>query len=59
MLQVPLPVLKLCYILVPLLYSGLLSKLLLANPEARINIADIQKDRWFTQGKAPNFVQLN
>ncbi|XP_051903123.1 serine/threonine-protein kinase Chk1 [Hippocampus zosterae] len=28
----------------------LLSKLLLAKPEARITIADIQKDRWFTQG---------
>nr|XP_057942264.1 serine/threonine-protein kinase Chk1 isoform X1 [Doryrhamphus excisus] len=28
----------------------LLSKLLLAKPEARITIADIKKDRWFTQG---------
>ncbi|XP_061659706.1 serine/threonine-protein kinase Chk1 [Syngnathoides biaculeatus] len=27
----------------------LLSKLLLANPKARITIADIQKDRWFAQ----------
>lgn len=32
--------------------SGLLSKLLLASPDARITIADIQKDRWFTQGKS-------
>ncbi|XP_034406942.1 serine/threonine-protein kinase Chk1 isoform X2 [Cyclopterus lumpus] len=29
---------------------SLLSKLLLASPDARITIADIQKDRWFTQG---------
>ncbi|XP_068456937.1 serine/threonine-protein kinase Chk1 [Clinocottus analis] len=29
---------------------SLLSKLLLAAPDARITIADIQKDRWFTQG---------
>ncbi|XP_067350840.1 serine/threonine-protein kinase Chk1 isoform X2 [Channa argus] len=29
---------------------SLLSKLLLASPNARITIADIQKDRWFTQG---------
>lgn len=29
---------------------SLLSKLLLASPGARITIADIQKDRWFTQG---------
>lgn len=29
---------------------SLLSKLLLPHPDARINIADIQKDRWFTQG---------
>ncbi|XP_037604557.1 serine/threonine-protein kinase Chk1 [Sebastes umbrosus] len=28
---------------------SLLSKLLLASPDARIIIADIQKDRWFTQ----------
>ncbi|KAM9846826.1 serine/threonine-protein kinase Chk1 [Aulostomus maculatus] len=28
----------------------LLSKILLANPNARIAIADIKKDRWFTQG---------
>lgn len=25
--------------------------MLLAKPKARINIADLQKDRWFTQGK--------
>uniref|UniRef100_A0A4W6D592 Serine/threonine-protein kinase CHK1 n=1 Tax=Lates calcarifer TaxID=8187 RepID=A0A4W6D592_LATCA len=31
---------------------SLLSKLLLASPDARITIADIQKDRWFTQGKS-------
>uniref|UniRef100_A0A8C9YF30 Serine/threonine-protein kinase CHK1 n=1 Tax=Sander lucioperca TaxID=283035 RepID=A0A8C9YF30_SANLU len=30
---------------------SLLSKLLLPSPDARITIADIQKDRWFTQGK--------
>ncbi|CAK6953856.1 serine/threonine-protein kinase Chk1 [Scomber scombrus] len=29
---------------------SLLSKLLLASPDARIDIAAIQKDRWFTQG---------
>lgn len=29
---------------------SLLSKLLLATPNARITIADIQKDRWFTHG---------
>ncbi|CAG5873911.1 serine/threonine-protein kinase Chk1 [Menidia menidia] len=29
---------------------SLLSKLLLASPDARITITDIQKDRWFTQG---------
>ncbi|XP_035482333.1 serine/threonine-protein kinase Chk1 [Scophthalmus maximus] len=29
---------------------SLLSKLLLASPDARITIADIQKDRWFTHG---------
>ncbi|XP_056264195.1 serine/threonine-protein kinase Chk1 [Pseudoliparis swirei] len=29
---------------------SLLSKLLLASPDARLTIADIQKDRWFTQG---------
>lgn len=29
---------------------SLLSKLLLASPDARVTIADIQKDRWFTQG---------
>nr|XP_020453998.1 serine/threonine-protein kinase Chk1 isoform X2 [Monopterus albus] len=29
---------------------SLLSKLLIASPDARIPIADIQKDRWFTQG---------
>ncbi|KAF1378587.1 hypothetical protein PFLUV_G00192090 [Perca fluviatilis] len=29
---------------------SLLSKLLLPSPDARITIADIQKDRWFTQG---------
>ncbi|KAM7398000.1 hypothetical protein PAMA_006058 [Pampus argenteus] len=29
---------------------SLLSKLLLASPDTRINIAGIQKDRWFTQG---------
>ncbi|KAL3042864.1 serine/threonine-protein kinase Chk1 [Trematomus bernacchii] len=29
---------------------SLLSKLLLAGPDARITIADIKKDRWFTQG---------
>ncbi|TMS14379.1 serine/threonine-protein kinase Chk1 [Larimichthys crocea] len=29
---------------------SLLSKLLLAAPDARITITDIQKDRWFTQG---------
>ncbi|XP_041863657.1 serine/threonine-protein kinase Chk1 [Melanotaenia boesemani] len=29
---------------------GLLSKLMLASPDARITIPDIQKDRWFTQG---------
>lgn len=29
---------------------SLLSKLLLASPNARITIADIQKDRWFIQG---------
>ena len=39
-------------ILNKLLPSGLLSKLLLASPDARITIADIQKDRWFTQGKS-------
>lgn len=32
--------------------SGLLSKLLLASPNARITIADIQKDRWFTLGES-------
>ncbi|GAA6232185.1 serine/threonine-protein kinase Chk1 [Lates japonicus] len=32
---------------------SLLSKLLLASPDARITIADIQKDRWFTQGVKP------
>ncbi|XP_028277947.1 serine/threonine-protein kinase Chk1 [Parambassis ranga] len=33
---------------------SLLSKLLLAEPDARITIADIKKDCWFTQGvKAP------
>ncbi|KAM7374338.1 hypothetical protein PAMP_007004 [Pampus punctatissimus] len=31
---------------------SLLSKLLLASPDARINIAGIQKDRWFTQGRS-------
>uniref|UniRef100_A0A8C2WWD1 Serine/threonine-protein kinase Chk1 n=1 Tax=Cyclopterus lumpus TaxID=8103 RepID=A0A8C2WWD1_CYCLU len=31
---------------------SLLSKLLLASPDARITIADIQKDRWFTQGRS-------
>lgn len=34
------------------LNSGLLSKLLLASPDARIAITDIQKDRWFTEGKS-------
>uniref|UniRef100_A0A8P4GAS3 non-specific serine/threonine protein kinase n=1 Tax=Dicentrarchus labrax TaxID=13489 RepID=A0A8P4GAS3_DICLA len=29
---------------------SLLSKLLLASPDTRITIADVQKDRWFTQG---------
>ncbi|KAG7217277.1 hypothetical protein INR49_027821 [Caranx melampygus] len=29
---------------------GLLSKLLLASPDARISIADIKRDRWFTHG---------
>ncbi|XP_026184869.1 serine/threonine-protein kinase Chk1 [Mastacembelus armatus] len=29
---------------------SLLSKLLLASPDVRITIKDIQKDRWFTQG---------
>ncbi|XP_029029810.1 serine/threonine-protein kinase Chk1 isoform X1 [Betta splendens] len=29
---------------------SLLSKLLLAHPDARITIQDIQKDRWFTEG---------
>ncbi|XP_047463865.1 serine/threonine-protein kinase Chk1 [Mugil cephalus] len=29
---------------------SLLSKLLLANPDSRITIADIKKDHWFTQG---------
>ncbi|XP_005945405.1 serine/threonine-protein kinase Chk1 [Haplochromis burtoni] len=29
---------------------SLLSKLLLASPDARIAITDIQKDRWFTEG---------
>ncbi|XP_068600759.1 serine/threonine-protein kinase Chk1 [Brachionichthys hirsutus] len=29
---------------------SLLSKLLLAGPDARITIADIRKDRWFTEG---------
>lgn len=32
---------------------SLLSKLLLASPNTRIAIADIQKDRWFTQGVKP------
>uniref|UniRef100_A0A3P8QN04 Serine/threonine-protein kinase Chk1 n=1 Tax=Astatotilapia calliptera TaxID=8154 RepID=A0A3P8QN04_ASTCA len=31
---------------------SLLSKLLLASPDARISITDIQKDRWFTEGKS-------
>uniref|UniRef100_A0A3Q1C699 Serine/threonine-protein kinase Chk1 n=1 Tax=Amphiprion ocellaris TaxID=80972 RepID=A0A3Q1C699_AMPOC len=31
---------------------SLLSKLLLARPDARITIADIQKDHWFTHGKS-------
>uniref|UniRef100_A0A8C9YE49 Serine/threonine-protein kinase Chk1 n=1 Tax=Sander lucioperca TaxID=283035 RepID=A0A8C9YE49_SANLU len=31
---------------------SLLSKLLLPSPDARITIADIQKDRWFTQGQS-------
>uniref|UniRef100_A0A3Q2QTE2 Serine/threonine-protein kinase Chk1 n=1 Tax=Fundulus heteroclitus TaxID=8078 RepID=A0A3Q2QTE2_FUNHE len=30
---------------------SLLSKLLLPFPDARITIADLQKDRWFTQGR--------
>uniref|UniRef100_A0A3Q0R2I7 Serine/threonine-protein kinase CHK1 n=1 Tax=Amphilophus citrinellus TaxID=61819 RepID=A0A3Q0R2I7_AMPCI len=30
---------------------SLLSKLLLASPDTRITITDIQKDRWFTEGK--------
>ncbi|XP_068187712.1 serine/threonine-protein kinase Chk1 isoform X2 [Antennarius striatus] len=29
---------------------SLLSKLLLASPDARITVADIKKDRWFTEG---------
>ncbi|XP_072230763.1 serine/threonine-protein kinase Chk1 [Leuresthes tenuis] len=29
---------------------SLLSKLLLSSPDARITVADVQKDRWFTQG---------
>lgn len=32
---------------------SLLSKLLLARPDARITIADIQKDHWFTHGVKP------
>ncbi|KAM4620929.1 serine/threonine-protein kinase Chk1 isoform 1-T2 [Polymixia lowei] len=32
---------------------SLLSKLLLANPEERITISDIKKDRWFTQTYRP------
>uniref|UniRef100_A0A7N6ANH1 non-specific serine/threonine protein kinase n=1 Tax=Anabas testudineus TaxID=64144 RepID=A0A7N6ANH1_ANATE len=30
---------------------SLLSKLLVASPDARITITDLQKDRWFTHGK--------
>lgn len=35
-----------------LLFAGLLSKLLLASPKLRITVADLQKDRWFSQGKS-------
>uniref|UniRef100_A0A7N6B6P1 Serine/threonine-protein kinase Chk1 n=1 Tax=Anabas testudineus TaxID=64144 RepID=A0A7N6B6P1_ANATE len=37
---------------------SLLSKLLVASPDARITITDLQKDRWFTHGKAQSNVGL-
>lgn len=45
-------VLEMYFIHIELHSSGLLSKLLLASPGARITITDIQKDRWFTQGRS-------
>uniref|UniRef100_A0A3B5QH25 Serine/threonine-protein kinase Chk1 n=1 Tax=Xiphophorus maculatus TaxID=8083 RepID=A0A3B5QH25_XIPMA len=38
---------------------SLLSKLLQPHPDARIVIADIQKDRWFTQGKSDSNFYLS
>ncbi|XP_029957102.1 LOW QUALITY PROTEIN: serine/threonine-protein kinase Chk1-like [Salarias fasciatus] len=35
---------------IQLMPLSLLSKLLMVSPDARISIADIQKDRWFTHG---------
>uniref|UniRef100_A0A672GAG8 non-specific serine/threonine protein kinase n=1 Tax=Salarias fasciatus TaxID=181472 RepID=A0A672GAG8_SALFA len=36
---------------IQLMPLSLLSKLLMVSPDARISIADIQKDRWFTHGE--------
>lgn len=33
-------------------FTGLLSKILVASPKVRITVADLQKDRWYSQGKS-------
>uniref|UniRef100_A0A672ZPX5 Serine/threonine-protein kinase CHK1 n=1 Tax=Sphaeramia orbicularis TaxID=375764 RepID=A0A672ZPX5_9TELE len=39
---------------IPPMLLGLLSKLLLPNPDRRITISDLKNDRWFAQGNSPN-----